>query len=802
MSIGDLHPFQLQHAALGFTVDRWWPFTHRVIGQDQPIGKPEAKRRWEWMRREGIQSCSRIWKPLLTKSQYNSLRILVEWWDDDIQPRKLGQKARDIIAVVCREEPSQSLDRKVELNGADLRRSKYHEELYRLFFFEFLPEHSTSWYSGAYINLICPPLELQRSCAIEYAATQRIASAVVEDLLTTSLSTGPNDSRRRNTPSESLPALLSMSTSATLNPCPWLKTCRTPFGRPFYLWDVKARRTIETAGLRDLQYICISHTWGRYRKNEEGATIPGTLWPIPRNTIVDVEDLPTQFAKAFGQGFVWFDLFCIPQDRSKLALKEIARQGIIFQNAKSVIAWINDVHEWTSLCNKIEWLASLYLHKNVDTDYCYGPKVSAWLRCQCFSVPSIATSSGDSLFGLRTAELHPWLTSLWTLQEVCLRPDMALCSRHWEALLAGSSAVVTLDALIVLCDSVARMTGREDSGSTMAGLEPDHEWIIDPPPTYSGQHTAVKEAIRKFDSEETPDISTLLNNIEEAFLPKVRSTTASGVISIGQRRQVSAKGPTRRAEAIMSAVGATSWFDTLTRLPEINDTDLLFGIYPLSFIHEIARQQPFEFYGGIDYGLAYLGGLFGLEPHGGKALRPVGSMMPFRLCGTVANHSYDAANLSIYGDVAHASTQDWTIGTDGSVLIKRVAYLVPVQGPLEDLPGTDWIAAPDPALGTELGPDTPIRTWCGQSVRAWLHTCLRGPRFYAVCLAEPNICGPTNVMSVNGEISPLNRLCCGVLLAKIGVRGHDIQLVKVGSFVVTIDQDFHLIEEDAVWHVL
>ena len=108
---------------------------------------------------------------------------------------------------------------------------------------------------------------------------------------------------------------------------------------------------------------------------------------------------------------------------------------------------INDEVEWDSLRSAARWLASLYLYSLVDVAYLYPHLLisglagsNAWLSGE----PVIPKAS---FFNPSTAEPHPWLTSLWTLQELCLRPDIAFCNRRWERLSAGLYTIITFDTL-------------------------------------------------------------------------------------------------------------------------------------------------------------------------------------------------------------------------------------------------------------------------------------------------------------------------------------------------------------------
>lgn len=83
-------------------------------------------------------------------------------------------------------------------------------------------------------------------------------------------------------------------------------------GRPYHLWDTSECRTIETHRFaNDLDYACISHTWGRWvDKSKEPFQIPGVPWPVPRirPERFDVSELPHQ-VKKLGHRYVWLDLF-------------------------------------------------------------------------------------------------------------------------------------------------------------------------------------------------------------------------------------------------------------------------------------------------------------------------------------------------------------------------------------------------------------------------------------------------------------------------------------------------------------
>jgi hypothetical protein len=120
-----------------------------------------------------------------------------------------------------------------------------------------------------------------------------------------------------------------------------------------------------------------------------------------------------------------------------VALREISRQAQIFGNAKAVIAWLNDVEHWDGSKQTIEWL-SLGCLENVGGNEEVFPHTGV-------DQPTWLVAPDDET----DQTLCGWLTSLWTLQEACLRPDMLLCNRQFELLTLPNTAV-TFDNLVAL----------------------------------------------------------------------------------------------------------------------------------------------------------------------------------------------------------------------------------------------------------------------------------------------------------------------------------------------------------------
>lgn len=132
-------------------------------------------------------------------------------------------------------------------------------------------------------------------------------------------------------------ATASLAKGPVVHQCPWLDQQREhdPENLPHFLWDSESCKTIETSSLDHYPiYTVISHTWGRWAKDEPPADIDGVPWKVPQNWRFEVLELPQILNNLPSKTrYVWFDLLCIPQDFSILGAKEISRQAQIFQGA-------------------------------------------------------------------------------------------------------------------------------------------------------------------------------------------------------------------------------------------------------------------------------------------------------------------------------------------------------------------------------------------------------------------------------------------------------------------------------------
>jgi hypothetical protein len=400
----------------------------------------------------------------LSGAQKNSFRILLEWWNGETQDESLSRAARDSIEKTASSAETDYLD--VDRDKSRLKESTYHQSLFLLFELEFVHEcrllQKDNWeeFQGL--------LHAQREKCAQFAALQRIAHSFLADETNTyshpasTVSSGVTIQRAL-----ALPILLQNTIGACIEPCPWLRTHEEKGRRPFYLWDVEKRCTIQVDQLdTPPDYICISHTWGRWLETEKlPVEIKGVPWLVPQNKKFDVLALPDMLSEAMETGYIWFDLLCIPQDRSVRALIEISRQAIIFSNAISAIAWLNDAESWDGLRTTARWLSLFYLHTSVaENASAYRlPDLPDPYETEDNPIELVvwdAEGSREEFEGDPVVEnsAQPWFSSLWTLQEACLRPDMILCDKHWKPLVAGQSTAITLDHLITLINFITRGT--------------------------------------------------------------------------------------------------------------------------------------------------------------------------------------------------------------------------------------------------------------------------------------------------------------------------------------------------------
>ncbi|KAI0546536.1 hypothetical protein F4679DRAFT_557126 [Xylaria curta] len=435
--------------------------------------------------------------------------------------------------------------------------------------------------------------------------------------------------------------------------CPWFRD-EPGANLPYYLWDSEDHRTVETKDISQdgkVRYAVVSHTWGRWRIKDALADMrPRISWLVPENTKFDVRSLPSHLellCKKLSCRYVWFDLLCIPQDRSDLAKKEIARQATIFKGATVAISWQNETEDWTTTQAVIRWLTLQVLRnpkilkypvykpgqlENIDPlidedlealaqqlDDFYLTEQSDVLTEDLITVTQkLNEAEHVSLRQYLTAQPRTqpkamnssWFTSLWTLQEAFMRGDMIFVSKGWEVLTIDGDLPISLDALLSLASVGMHMKNKPKPVSHLIDL-------------------------------------LLMTNMTE--LKKRHRVSLLATVCARQCEH-------SRTEAIMSMLGATQWQKKIDQEEDgVEGEKLVLGRYDYRFLQEIIDREGFVFFSSQYWKNNYFA-------WARRENRPV---------------DIKILNIgSAYAlQVPHPSLRTWKLLRDGSVRIRKVGIL-------------------------------------------------------------------------------------------------------------------------------
>ncbi|KAI1321246.1 hypothetical protein F5Y16DRAFT_73440 [Xylariaceae sp. FL0255] len=522
----------------------------------------------------------------LSPQQASSWSLLSDWVLGAYHPPQLAHAARQAISErIPKRRMADSIHAEFP-DSAMLDASVYQFEMSELFASEFLrPTRSNDSNLDDAINMV----ETHRRLAARWATSQRIAHATYASIA-----------------GLPVPAVSPQDSTQAVEQAIWRDDGSANSYYPAYLWSISQKRTVDCFDLTPKpSYVCISHTWGRWR-TEEMVALDGVPWKVPQNTVFGAENIHSylnDLADKIDTDFVWFDLVCIPQTREGpmgvVAEREIARQAAIFRGSIQCLAWFSYIDSWKSEQHLIEWLSLQYLHLSTTSDlYQAEPHLTRYRTLaddnplQLTRHPAHAKYLGRDiypfprlialwrLFGMRSRLQNSlwkacngssvWFSSLWTLQELSVCPHMILMSRDWVPLRDASGSEVTFEHLKSFSIAV---------------------WML-MLPIVSGREAfrrgRQKHLIPKHPEKAVPRGAILLYNmIQDTSLPIDTDRSRTEILIQGNRRHCAE----RRAEAIMSAIGVTDWFDPTCE----NERDLILGVYPIPFVWEAARKCGPEF---------------------------------------------------------------------------------------------------------------------------------------------------------------------------------------------------------------
>ncbi|KAF2250759.1 hypothetical protein BU26DRAFT_549449 [Trematosphaeria pertusa] len=524
-------------------------------------------------------------------AQRNTYKCLAEWWNNEAYDADSTMDVRRWIEQAARLRlPTCVVPR--------ITRSQYNLVLLSLWVHQFGDERRRDNEDGLRLTATCE------------AASHRLANRAIRSIYPTKfakLTRSVSQSRVFDTRNIKLPR------TAAAHPCSWInwrQLKEEQLESPFFLWDVVESRTVRRQDLMNPQYTAISHTWGRWQTGTHFRT-PAVPWPIPENSLFDVRALPDLLKGAkFPTRYVWMDLLCIPQALAPLELEErgrteIANQAAIFKLSTLSGAWLNFVSSWTGLESAIIWLSLVYLECGGYSDEETSRHITDAMEGEQFPTGLVTLKDGIYF-------LEGWFTSLWTLQEICLCPDMILYDKDWRPL--------ALDNFRIPFDHVPALSRI----LLTASFGDDPHWP-----------NAVRE---------------LYYVLIETGIQDLPTMTPTTVLLYGNQRYCQG----RRAEAIMSVIGARDWF---------NDDDpgggesLMAGRYPFSFVNEVRQKLGAIFFAWADTDY--------------EEVSATGTMLPF----SESSFASRRALGTLLNPTDHPSVATWKLQTNGQMLLSQVGIV-------------------------------------------------------------------------------------------------------------------------------
>jgi hypothetical protein len=351
---------------------------------------------------------------------------------------------------------------------------------------------------------------------------------------------------------------------------------------------------------------------------------------------------------------------CIPQhceddpDSQKIKDQEIDKQGEIFKNAEFAAVWMNNIDNWEGLKVAVLWFAAKFmqLSRSQRNESEQSERETAVLGdlLQNFETQANEIQSGllqnyvySGHQSFQSADLCGWFSSLWTLQEVCLRPDMLLFDRNWREFVVGPQNFrVTLDNLLAMAAAFDQHKYRMD---TVVFKEEDLQSLpsgrIDVLDGSDNENSALRTFLQGSDPlpegealrlPEMPcaaaELHYILSRLEMSQILDSKPLT---ILALGNQRYCEEN----RAVAIMSVIGAKKWYKALpvngSGVRMNVDKDLVLGTYPLAFVEEVRARLGVEFFRSTGSGSEVCRShVFTAKKEGvERKIRPVGSMMPF-----------------------------------------------------------------------------------------------------------------------------------------------------------------------------
>lgn len=520
--------------------------------------------------------------------------------------------------------------------------SLYHAIFYQLFLLEF---HPLFWQPYmAYFRL--KELRLVRDRADNFAIIQKIAYATISPTAHNIHQPEPHHQAIHNNKAP-------QSIAGTEN-------CTTPH----FLWDSRNQKTVVTSQLHECpDYVCISHTWGRWRLKTE-SKVKGVPWLVPENSRFKIQDLASELYR-LGFRYIWVDLFCIPQDGSDVADVEINNQASIFRGSSRCIAWIHDIKSWDGVQKALDWWSLRYLrvistrHTTIIKD-----KYAEATRAAFAHMELSERMNGREY---TVGEPTKWFSSLWALQECVLCPEIEMHCRSWERLEDRRGEAISLRSLVLFIRQIEEYCLLDQPIKTPFCSDMLHQRETKLDPIRKNRAKFKSIAFFPWGARQLLDFNELtrLSDVLRTGLP-------IAVLINANRRECTSS----RAPAIMSAVGVTDWY--LPSCSRETEESLVFGIYPLMFLREAARKFGASFY-ETAYNKTYRGQTDQDLEHMMFKEEYVGTMLPVSKTPGLSSPPMKSFLSMDIARQDHPSVATWTINKNGSVTIPSAGIALTSQ---------------------------------------------------------------------------------------------------------------------------
>jgi hypothetical protein len=666
---------------------------------------------------------------LLSTAQRNSFRLLHEWWNNDRQDQGLIYREWIVTpdpgtSTTPHNPPHLPWLEAPRRPEPSMHGSEYNRMLFTLWWKEFAGYHPDDYNPStpSTRRSVAVLLRLRRNSAA-IAAAHRVADLSYKRLTRTWRN--ESDSITENITQHPLAEKI----PACIEPCPWLEPGQGSDNLPFYLWDRQRNCTVSIAEFEErAPYIVISHTWGRWILPGIGAFVRGVPWLVPQNSLFSVESLPDILFRVPGSSrYIWFDLVCIPQDDSLRKQIEIAKQAKIFAAAESSAVWFNTVTSWNGLQATMDWLSLEYLKVNNGGGYQVAGILTRAAKAAATSTGLVALCKKDGgedqiKFPSRKSrrrQLEPigWFTSLWTLQEACIRPDMWLCDKSWNILRVDETLPISLDYMVALFNASFPL------------------WDMDRLKCPNGPH----------------ELAGIFTN---TGLHKLLDMSPVDALLFGNQRYCKE----RRAEAIMSVIGSTTWYtariEAASSQGSVNSgfSDVLLeGKYPLDFVEESRQKLGALFFSAVNI-TRFSKKMYHVDSQNRISdTRIRATMMPFSSFSKSQRLSIVDHHLAT---VDHPAVQSWEVRGDGSVKIRRAGVLA--SWPSRNPSNIKVIIKATPAGFSFSGE---------HKLDDWLQSFRPNAEKHAICLLR--------------NFEPM---CYGILIERIYLEPERKTFLKVGDF--------------------